>query len=222
MQFKKITILLVPIITFLLCTSVTASAIEEDKVQNTLSVEENIVISNTKISVVNAEEKATIKCFDISDKGLIAIGLNTSPKKINVYNSEGVFQYGYVFSCAGSFGVQWNNDTLQIYLVRSDLVLSVDSRGQCIAVDKLDNNRNWRKTVFSSQRMVNGKTYYLESDMGILTSSYSRLVVTDNVGNTRIIYDSIIEDPFFLIIVFVILSAFGILVAQIIKGRYRK
>ena len=70
---------------------------------------EDEVLSYTKISLLTEEaEKWPIECFDVSENGMIVLGLSdtkfhSSRNCLYVYSSDGVFQYGYSFECEQSF-----------------------------------------------------------------------------------------------------------------------
>ena len=100
------------------------------------SDEKNIFISNINLLTIDEEPvKKTITCFDVNSDQLIAIGQNTSDRKtICIYSNEGVFQYGYTFNCSGDFGVEWDEENLNIYFVRSSVIVSVTPRGEVLVV----------------------------------------------------------------------------------------
>lgn len=71
-----------------------------------------------------------IKCFSVNEEGLIAIGCgNSENKTVCIYTNDGVFKYGYSFKCSGSFGIELDKSVLNIYLVRSDVAIAVNSTG---------------------------------------------------------------------------------------------
>ena len=102
------------------------SAMHTEFKTNELSSEEkNVIISNINILLTDeVPEKNTITCFDVNTNQLIAIGQNTSDRKtICIYSNEGVFQYAYTFNCSGDFGVEWDEENLNIYFVRSRVII---------------------------------------------------------------------------------------------------
>ena len=162
------------------------------------SEEKNMFISNINILSIDEEPvKKTITCFDINSNQLIAIGQNTSDRKtICVYSNEGTFQYGYTFDCTGSFGVEWDEENLNIYFVRSDVIVSLDSDGNILDIktvqDTIDNNSYSNLLLYSTTRTVANTTYLIRNDMGILNwiaSSFSQIVTIDATGAESIIYD---------------------------------
>ena len=159
--------------------------------------ETNLFISNIDLSLLTEEpSRNPIECFDVSTDQKIAIGQNDSNKKIVcVYSNNGVFQYGYKFNCSGSFGIEWDNQNLNIYFFRSDAIMSVAPDGAVLDVRMVENtinNNDYRNAfIHATQRSVGDKTYVIRNDMGVLNhlaSSYSQLVASDSTGET-ILYD---------------------------------
>lgn len=154
---------------------------------------------NAGISPLSDEpEKDTIVCFDVNDNGLIAIGQETWDKKIvSVYSSDGVFQYGYTFVSSGSIGVEWDENNINIYFVRSGVIASVNSSGEVLDIkevqDTTENNSYYYRFFRVAERTVGDTTYLIRSNMGILnwiTASYSQVVVKEFDGTENIIYDA--------------------------------
>lgn len=160
--------------------------------------EQESLIENICINVFETEpKKRPITCFDVNENGLIALGTEYYEQKtISIYTSKGEFLYGLSFNDDGAFGVEWENENLNIYLVRSELKITVDKAGQIKAVfkikDTLENNSYWNNFIFSDTRNINGIEYKIDNDLGIINliqSSYSRLVVTTPQGAETVLYD---------------------------------
>ena len=154
--------------------------------------------NNIDISVFEQEVLGnTIECFDVNDDGMIALGTNKSSQKfVSVYNSQGVFQYGYQFNCSGSFGVEWDANNIVIYFVRSDIACSVNPVGEIEEIldikNTSDNNFYWNNNVFATTRTVGNVEYKIQNDFGILnilSTSYSQLAIQDSNGQMKTIYD---------------------------------
>ena len=79
------------------------------------------------------------------------------------------------------------------------------------------NNRYFNQEVFAAERISQGNTYYLKSDMGIFTTSYAQLVMVDNKGTEKIIYDAETNDKFALFIIFTLLIIFAVLLNRVVK-----
>lgn len=156
-------------------------------------------LSNINLHLITDEpKKSAITCFDVNDNELIAVGSEKSTKKtVSVYASDGTFKYGYTFNCSGEFGVEWDDNNIIIYFVRSDIAALFDETGTNLELKKIqdttDNNSYWNHSVYSTQRSVNEKQYNMKNNMGlfnIFAPSYSQLIKTETDGNIVTIYDA--------------------------------
>ncbi len=191
--------------------------------------EQHIFLSNINLSPIYDEpQKGTITCFDVSKSGLIAIGFTSSENKhISVYDTTGKFQYGYIFNCNQSFGVQWDNANLIIYFVRSDVAASFSSDGANVELkkieDTMDNNSYWNHFVFSKEKTIDGNKYVIKNSMGVLnifSSSYSQLLKTDSNGNETVLYDVSTTQATKTIFIFIAVLIFVALVTAVIIWQF--
>ena len=176
-----------------------ASAMETGFLTLELSEEEKTrFLSNVNITLLSLEpQKRGIDCFDVNEYGMIAIGTSESEKKyISIYDSEGIFQYGYTFHSSGSFGLEWSGKNIIIYWVRSDVAACVDSEGELIDISKIlnstENNSYWRNFVFSRERKIGNDRYIMKNGDGVLgffNPSYSQIIHTNENEDIRIIYE---------------------------------
>lgn len=196
------------------------------------SSEEKEILSNFEINKITEEgNKKAIECFDVNEKGNIAVGSSDFFKGIiKIYSEDGVFQYGFEFEISGKFGLEWDKDNLLIYIVRGNTVISIDSEGNVVAVDKIadtiNNQLYWKNTVYATKRTNNNKTYEIRNDMGplnIFSFNYSQLLITDQNGDTKIIYDinssQIIK---YIIIICIIISFFVFILIPTVYKLYKK
>lgn len=191
------------------------------------------IISNIAFKRLDsAPEKMPIKCFDVNESGQIAIGSEKSADKIvAIYSSTGDFLYALSFEADGSFGVEWNGDCLNVYLVRASVLAQVDSQGKVLGVfavkDTAENNSYWNNTVHSATRNAGGTEYKIDNNLGPLNyiqSSYSRLVATSADGNSTVLYDvgnsKAISSAFWLVIVIIfVMLAITSIIKQFKKNR---
>jgi hypothetical protein len=162
------------------------------------SEEKNMFISNINILSIDEEPvKTPITCFDVNSNQLIAIGQNTSDRKtICVYSNKGTFQYGYTFNCSGDFGLEWDEENLNIYFVRSGVIVSVTPKCEVLGVfeiqNTIENNSYVNHFIHATERTMNNTEYFIRNNMGplnLFASSYSQIIVKDSTGTESIIYD---------------------------------
>lgn len=160
--------------------------------------EKEHIISVTNLKLLKEEPvNEAIQCFDVNEDGLIAIGtIHMDERYICVYSSDGIFQYGYRFDCEGAFGIEFKDENVNIYFVRSDIVKCVNPEGKIIEIakiqDTIDNDRYSNYVFYPGIREAGDKKYIPKKDMGIFNYigvTYSQLVVIDSMGNEKIIYD---------------------------------
>ncbi len=185
----------------------------------------NNIINKTPISILTEEPaKKTIDHFDVNQYGMIAIVQSVPDiKTICVYTKSGEFKYAYRFKCDGSVGVEWDDNTLMIYLVRESVAFTVNSNGEIEHIvgiaNTIENNSYWNHSVFANKRVIYNTEYRLNNDRGIFNlfaSSYTQLVVTENNGEESIIYDvnssQIVKDiaTFILIVILIFIAIYYI------------
>ena len=166
---------------------------------NELSSEEkDMFISNINVLSIDEEPpQKSITCFDVNSNHLIAIGQNSSDRKtICVYSNDGAFQYGYTFNCSGDFGVEWDDENLNIYFVRSGVIVSVTPKCEVLDVfeiqNTIENNSYVNHFVHATKRKIDNYEYCIRNNMGLLnlfSSSYSQIIVKDGTDTESIIYD---------------------------------
>ena len=199
MNFKRIYLFL----SLLLLIVFFTNAIEVNAMDTGFSTEEiseekkTAFVSNINVSLLREEpEKSGILCFDVNEQGMIAVGNKDSQsKKICIYTSQGEFLYGYTFNCTQSFCVEWDEQHVNIYFIRSDVIISLDSDGNILDIkavqDTIDNNSYRNSLLYSTTRTVGNTTYLIRNDMGILNwiaFSFSQIVAVD-AGTEFVIYD---------------------------------
>lgn len=160
--------------------------------------EKNMFIANINVLSIDEDPvKKPITCIDVNSNRLIAIGQNTSDRKIIcIYSNEGVFQYGYTFNCNGDFGVEWDEENLNIYFVRSSVIVSVTPRGEVLDVfevpNTIENNSYVNHYIRSTRKTIGDTEYVVGNNLGILNlfaPSYSQIVAKDSAGAESVIYD---------------------------------
>ena len=194
--------------------------------------EKTTFISNTHLQVLKKEpEKRGIQCFDVSEEGLVAVGHNSSreeDKEVCVYTSQGEFVYGYAFACGQSFAVEWDHENLNIYFIRSEVIISVDPKGGILdirIVSSTIDNSIYLNDLEYVRRTIGDMTYRVRCDMGILnifTIYYSQIVIIDAAGIEHVIYDVNTMILIKTIAVFVLIQAFITIAIVVLVRQFRK
>ena len=143
-----------------------------------------------------------IECFDVHEDGRIVMGhvgpgiFESGQKLVCVYSADGVFQYGYSFDTEQGFGVEWDGDNVNIWFVRSDVLMQVDPQGTVLRVAQVPNtgeNSTWSRHLISDPvRTSQDSVYRIRNNLGILNLaafSYSQLIVSGPDGETTLLYD---------------------------------
>lgn len=149
-----------------------------------------------------------IQCFDVNEAGCYAIGYKNNT--IHIYDSLGTFQYGYRFNAVGTYGLALKENSIVIYLVRSNTAVEIDPTGKCVDAQKLVSKDIADKVRNKTCKQIGNVSYYLERDIGIFDGDYSRLVKMDEAGNEIILYDVTMKGYFVGISHYIIVSIFPI------------
>lgn len=214
------------------------NAIETKAMNTGFSTEElseemqNTFMSNINISLLTEEPtKRGVMCFDVNEQGMIAIcKKGIDGEEVCIYTSEGKFLYGYTFDCSQSFGVEWDNEYINIYFVRSDVIVSLDSNGNILDIKEVqntrDNNTHSNAILHSNTRVVGDTTYIIRNNMGIfnwIAFSYSQIITIDAEGIEHVVYDVSSTQLFKTIAIIVIACVFvAIAVTVIIRQSIRR
>lgn len=134
------------------------------------------------------ETDRLIKCFDVNESGCYAIGYKNNT--IQVFDSFGVFQFGYRFDTDGTYGIALKENSMVIYLGRSNVAVEIDSTGKCVGAEKVFFSKDFVENVMNrTYKQIENVGYYLERDIGIFSGDYSRLVRIDETGAKTPLYD---------------------------------
>ena len=201
MKSKRLNLLLLFVLLIVFSTNgIDVSAMHTGFSTEEMSEEEkNRLVSVYSISLLTEEpEKSEIRCFDVNEQGMIAVGRQDIHEKeiVCVYTSQGEFLYGYKFDTYGSFYVEWDDKCINLINVRSDIIMSLDSKGNLMDAKKIlnsfDNTEYMNSLDSTSTRTVGSTTYLVRNKMGILNwicPNYSQIVTIDAEGKESIIYD---------------------------------
>lgn len=203
----------------------------------TESMETNLkstFLSNIVLEVFYTEpEKLLIDDFDVNSTGLIALGTsNSTAKRICVYDSDGIFKYGYKFNSSGDFVIEWDDEDINIYFDRSDVLASFDNTGECVGILKVKNTKKnsayMYSLKFSDECIVGNNKYVITNDNRLLDSiiyARSKLLLVNS--DERVILYDVSKKIFFSLIVWLLfltllLTYVMVLFVRMKKGRQRK
>lgn len=136
--------------------------------------------------------------FDIRADGAVLLGTDDPQKTVAAYAQDGTFLFGFTFRCSGDHGVKWDDDgRVLLYLVRSDIVLTVDRAGNVLnavelPADNAENAAYVREEWLPKKRVIDGTAYRLKKGNGILgvfLPNYAELVRIDETGEEQIVID---------------------------------
>lgn len=174
------------------------------------------------ISVFSEKETdRLIKCFDVNETGYYAIGFKNNT--IQVYDSLGVFQYGYRFDTDGTYGLTLKENSIVIYLGRSNIAAEIDSTGKCVGVETVYFSKDFVENVMNrTYKQIGNVGYYLERDIGIFNGDFSRLVRIDETGGKTILYDVTTMGYFAGAFHYIVLGIFPIVSIIFVTNRVKK
>lgn len=231
MRAKGCLILLLSAV-LLLSSVIKAGAVNTGFTVDDLSKEDqDSYVSNIGIRRLTEEPaKSTFICFDVNESGLVAIGQDTPGiATVCVYSTGGFFQYGYTFNCLGHYGVEWDGENLNIYLFRSEKIVSLSPDGDTLGVFEVrntpENNTYRNRYIHAARRTIGDAEYSIGNDLGILNffaSSYSQVVVKTRTGAETIIYDAAPRQHTNAIVATIIVCGSAAVAAVVIVGTIRQ
>jgi len=155
------------------------------------------------------ETERLIKCFDVNEDGCYAIGYRNNT--IHVYDSVGTFQHGYHFDTDGTYGIALKENSIVIYLGRSNIAVEIDPTGKYVDVENVYFSKDIVDNVMNrTSKQIGNVYYYLERDIGLFNGDYSRLAKTDEEGTKTVLYDMTARGYFAGALHYVVVSAFPI------------
>lgn len=218
-------ILLICMVFLIQAGILTAEAMAFDMKKTVISSKEEIAMAECiQLQIIeNDDLKNSIQCFDVSENGNVAIGMEWAAQKIiYVYDATGTFLYGLAFNCDGAYGIEFVGENINILFLRGNLLATYDSNGICHGIQKLaETEQNYgvmKKILTRTDKTVQGKHYSLERNWNT-GDSYSKLIISDEQGEKTVFYDASPQRSFGQsILVIFIISFLGLL----IRGCARK
>ena len=185
-KFKKIILIIIAAVIFLIVFSVTNTHRDRDRVFEISTIEmceyEQVRILGNRLFVALSEEnrESRIRQFDVSIDGMIAtlsFDARSELRIVNVYDKYGQFLYGFRFFARENPFVDWNGDILKVYT--SGLVMVINDVSESV---ELRRHNDASFTAFSNvsrlnTKSINGVTYRLRSGVIERTDAYGETVV---------------------------------------------
>ena len=149
--------------------------------------DEEKIISTINLRLTDEDIESTVSCFDVNEDHIIATGTtltNNHTSYIRVFTANDEFLYGFFFYTSGSFVLEWQGDNLGIYLIRGDYYITVNSGGEILSLEKVENterNEDYLDNVLRSKKKTVGYTTYTltNENPSIFDFDYSILHISD-------------------------------------------
>ena len=167
--------------------------------------------------------KAGIYCFDVRQDGVYALAFGMGANsRISVYDSDSTFLYGYAFNSNGVYRIAFQEDSIAIYFLRGNVIVTFDPAGVCIDVQKVmstkQNDLHVDELLDRTHKNIAAKEYSMERDFEI-GDAYSRFVVVNELGERTILYDASAEHE---VGQFLLLASLIVFFALVILGVWKK
>lgn len=137
-------------------------------------------------------------CYDVNNAGNIALGFDLGERDVVLaYDSSGTFLYGLSLMDNGAFGLEWDEDHIIIFRVRSNIAIRFSNTGECTDIKQvsntLDNRKYWNSEIFSNERLLGNDTYLAENNCLNIKllhwGTYNRLSKVLSSGERVVIFD---------------------------------
>jgi len=189
---------------------------------DTSNVTVNNVPESLDASIFYLEEtKLLIKCFDVNEDGWFALGFNNN--SIQIYDANGTFQYGYSFHTDGTYGLELQENSVIVYLARSNVVVELEKIENGVNAESVPFSKAFASRVMNrTSKKVGNVQYSLERDIGIFDGYYSRFVSIGEGGTRVILYDTTVRGYFSGFFQYIILCIFPIGFVAIIVRKIKE
>lgn len=192
---------------------------------NTIALPDNVQLEYfDNLNVVPLEkeqDKLPVVCFDVNSSGMYALGHGNSLKKtICVYDANNEFLSGFEFNYTGIYEIDLlDNGDISIYLNRSYLVVTLDTKARCINIVEIPldhaNLKQINSVIDVTSKTVNGCTYFLAQN-----GRGSQLIKEDPYGEQVVLYDATM--PYLSISVLCLFTIAGILFISMRRQKYKQ
>lgn len=166
-----------------------------------------------------------IDTFDVSDSGLIALGLNEKTL-LNEYtilildsNMEVIRVWKFNDDISGSYKIVWDGDNLDVYL-KGLTYFSIDPDSNIVKVADKENESELYDILESTTVTANGSTYKIVKTNWFMKytagDSHNQLLHIDESGNETVLFESSLsmkKQPIIFLCIFLLaLISFAILI----------
>lgn len=148
-----------------------------DRFSETLSVSEN---ENTD---------KNIRCFDVSENGMVIICLKDN--SVNVYDNTLEFDYSFTFDINGSVKAFWYDGYPAVYLDKCDMIALISPDGEIIHAflveQSAENSELYREITQKNEIKQGNYLYKLEHSSWftrLFCTNYNKIVQTDLTSGT--------------------------------------
>lgn len=140
-------------------------------------------------------------CYAVNDNGLIAVSSNEffhNVGYLGIYNSDGELERGYTFYAASSIYLEWAGEILNVYSVRSGIIMALDENGTIIDIAEVptgvsENYSYETNYIKASEKKVGDEKFVAYNVFGKRPLSdlpRYKLVHIDADGNENVVYDA--------------------------------
>ncbi|MBQ8404115.1 MAG: hypothetical protein IJX55_06800 [Clostridia bacterium] len=199
--FMKKIYFLILLIVFIFVFTINICAINTDF--STLKMEQkniDLILKNTNIKEIKEKQltdfTATIKSFDVSNDHNVLLGL--SDNHILILDNDRNILNCLNFDYNASWRVCWKGENILLYLVRSNVFIELTQSGKFVSMSEYDTKNSNNATLMTKWAetkdiCIDGYTYILKNTSTVQDlfsgMTYSQLIMTDNNGHSKIIYD---------------------------------
>ena len=161
--------------------------------------------------------------FGVSPQGDVVLAFDW--KELLLFNSEGQPVRAFRFDTSGSAYVFWHQESIALYLVRSDYILLFTPEGEFVdalklRTDSVKNNSFMNDLLHRTELSLDGNHYLAQKRGGILGFfegyEYSRFVRQGATGEETVFYA--IENPPLPVFFFVFIGLFMIVFTILLCG----
>lgn len=173
----------------------------------------------------------TIKTYDVSDIGKIAIAFSDS--KIGVFDENMNFLFELSFKTSGAYGVLWKDENVLFLDLRSKTAVECDERGEIVNEYTINNTSNyWVEIVENRRRDYKDYEYFCtnkSTDLEWVYVGYYTLLkrISEN-GEEVILYrsaqkvDGVLSGVLWIGAFFVIFTLFIIMIIIVIERKLKE